>query len=194
MNLPPGLNPRGIATLLLLVAAAASGWALWNQRSKDQALAVPAGRSDYVLVDFELVALDDQGKESFTLRAPRLARDPSAKTLDITTPLFLIPPRTGSRGEPWEVRSQTGWVSAKGEELRLRGNVKAVSAGAAAPMTLASDEMNVFPKAKRATSAAQVTITRPGSILRGRGLEVSLASKQYTLKSEVSSRYVPPRR
>ena len=63
MNLPPGMSQRGIATLLLLVAAAAlSGWALWNQRSKDQALAVPAGRADYVLVDFELVALDEQGK------------------------------------------------------------------------------------------------------------------------------------
>lgn len=185
------MNWRGIATLLLLAAAAISGWALWNQRTKDDALAAPTGRADYVLVDFELVALNEQGQEAFTLRAPRLARDPNSKTMDIAAPLFLIPPRAGSQGAPWEVRSKTGWISAKGEELRLRGNVKAVSVGAAQPTTLASEEMNVFPKSKRATSAAQVTITRPGSILRGRGLEVSLASKQYTLKSEVTSRYVP---
>lgn len=185
---------RGIATLLLLAAAIVSGWALWNQRSPDQALAAPNGRADYVLKDFELVALDEQGQESFTLRAPRLARDPSTRTMDITTPLFLIPPRAGSQGGSWEVRSKTGWVSAQGEELRLRGDVKAVSVGAAAPTTLASDEMNLFPKVKRATSATQVTITRPGSILRGRGLEVSLASTQYTLKSEVHTTYVPPHR
>jgi len=190
----PAMSWRGIAMPTLLVAAAVSGWALWRQRHQDPAQSVAAGRADYVLNDFELVALDEQGQESFTLRAPRLARDPNAKTLDITTPVFLIPARAGSQGEPWEVRSQTGWVSAKGEELRLRGDVKAVSVGAASPTTLASDEMNVFPKTRRASSAAQVTITRPGSILRGRGLEASLASRQYTLKSEVNSRYVPPRR
>lgn len=185
---------RGFATLVLLAAAAVSGWALWHQRHQDDALAEPTGRADYVLEDFELVALDDQGQEAFTLRAPRLTRDPNAKTMDIATPLFLIPARAGSQSEPWEVRAKTGWVSAKGEELRLRGTVTAVSVGATAPTTLASEEMNVFPKAKRAASAAQVTITQPGSILRGRGMEVSLASKQYTLKSEVRSRYVPPRR
>ena len=178
----------------LLAAAVASGWAVWHQRGKDASLAALPGQPDYVLEDFELVALDEHGKESFTLRAPRLARDPDAKTLDITTPLFLIPPRAGSQGAPWEVRSKTGWVSAKGEELRLRGDVTAVSAGATGPTTLASEEMNVFPKAKRANSAAQVTVTQPGSILRGRGLEVSLDSRQYTLQSEVTSRYVPSRR
>lgn len=188
------MNGRTIIVVLLTVVASLSGWSLWQKRLKDQGQTVPTGRADYVLQDFELVALNELGQESFTLRAPRLARDPNAKTMDITTPLFLIPPRAGSQGEPWEVRSKTGWVSAEGDELRLRGDVKAVSVGAVQPTTLASEEMNVFPKTKRASSAAQVTITRPGSILRGRGLEVSLASKQYTLKSEVSSRYVPPRR
>ena len=185
---------RAITMALLLAAAVVSGWAVWQQRNKDTALAALPGQPDYVLEDFELVALDEQGKEAFTLRAPRLARDPDAKTLDITTPLFLIPPRAGSQGEPWEVRSKTGWVSAEGEELRLRGNVTAVNAGATGPTTLASEEMNVFPKAKRATSAVQVTVTQPGSILRGRGLEVSLDSRQYTLHSEVHTTYVPSRR
>lgn len=188
------MNGRAIIVVLLTVVASLTGWSLWQKRLNDEGQTAPAGRADYVLQDFELVALNEQGQESFTLRAPRLARDPNAKSMDITTPLFLIPPRAGSQGEPWEVRSKTGWVSAKGEELRLRGDVKAVSVGAAQPTTLASEEMNVFPKTKRASSAAQVTITRPGSILRGRGLEVSLASKQYTLQSEVSSSYVPPRR
>ncbi|MGH8078762.1 MAG: LPS export ABC transporter periplasmic protein LptC, partial [Lysobacter sp.] len=105
------MNWRGLVTVLLLVAAAISGWALWNQRKKDNALTVPTGRADYVLEDFELVALDEQGLEAFTLRAPRLARDPNSKTMDIVTPLFLIPPRAGSQGQPWEVRAKTGWVS-----------------------------------------------------------------------------------
>jgi lipopolysaccharide export system protein LptC len=35
-----------------------------------------------------------------------------------------------------------------------------------------------------------VTITQPGSILRGRGLEADLAEKRYKLLSQVHSRYV----
>lgn len=188
------MNSRAITLTLLLAAAAVSGWAVWNQRHKNLSAGGLAGQPDYVLEEFELVSLDEHGKEAFTLRAPLLARDPDAKTLDITTPLFLIPARSGSPGAPWEVRAKTGWVSAKGEELRLRGNVTAVNPGAAGTTTLASEQMNVFPKAKRATSAVQVTVTQPGSILRGRGLEVRLDTKQYTLHSEVNSRYVPSRR
>jgi len=183
---------RGIITLLMLAGALLSGWSVWTQRNKDAAPAGPVGRSDYVLDDFELIALDAQGKESFTLRAPKLVRDPKKKTLDIATPVFLIPPSDGSSGDAWEVRSKIGWVSAEGDELRLRGAVKATSAGySGAPMTMATEQLNVFPEAKRAASPTKVVITRPGSILSGRGLQLNLANKQYQFQSEVRSRYVP---
>jgi len=186
------VNWRAIAILVLFAAALLSGWAVWNQRSQDHGLTAASGRSDYVLDDFELVALDKQGKESFTLRAPKLVRDPNKKTMDIATPVFLIPAKEGSNSDAWEVRSKTGWVSGEGDELRLRGDVKAVSAGyTGTPTTMTTDQLNIFPDAKRATSPAKVVITRPGSILSGRGLRVSLDSKQYEFQSEVHHRYVP---
>jgi lipopolysaccharide export system protein LptC len=37
-------------------------------------------------------------------------------------------------------------------------------------------------------------ITRPGSILSGRGLQLDLATKRYSFKSEVRHRYVPTSR
>lgn len=184
------MNWRGIATLLLLAAATVSGWALWNQRHKDDGEAVPTGRADYVLEDFELVALNEQGHESFTLRAPRLARDPNSKTMDIATPLFLIPSRAGSQGAPWEVRSKTGWVSAKGEELRLRGDVKADGRTPDGSTTrMRTEQLNVFPRDKRATSAVAVSVTRPGLILNGHGLEADLGAQRVLLKSDVKGRY-----
>lgn len=183
---------RGTITLLLFIGALLSGWSVWTQRSKDAGPAGPAGRSDYVLDDFELVALDAQGKESFTLRAPRLVRDPKQKTMDIDTPVFVIPASEDSSGDAWEVQSKTGWVSAEGEELRLRGDVKATSAGQkGAPMTMTTQQLNVYPEAKRAASPGKVVITRPGSILSGRGLRLNLANKHYQFQSEVHSRYVP---
>lgn len=184
---------RVIVTTALVLAALLSGWSVWKQNRQDQPAAGLAARSDYVLEEFELVSLNKQGKESFTLRGPRLARQPSNKVIDIATPVFVIPPAENSSGQPWEVRAKNGWVSADGDELRLRGEVRGNSVGSGPWTTLATDQMNVFPEARRATAPGKVVITRPGSILSGRGLQLDLATKRYQFKSEVRHRYVPTR-
>jgi len=172
------MNWRTIVGGVLLVVALLSGWSLWKNREGTADDNLAGGRADYVLVDFELVALDETGREAFTLRAPRLTRDPHAKTMDIATPLFVIPPKAGTAGTPWEVRSRTGWVAAKGEELRLRGQVRATSTNERGqPLLLASEQLNVFPKTKRASSAVAVALTQPGFILNGRGMEADLNTK-----------------
>ncbi|GAB3377785.1 LPS export ABC transporter periplasmic protein LptC [Lysobacter fragariae] len=183
---------RGLVTILLMVGAVISAWSVWKENRKEAVATTTSARSDYVLVDFELVSLNPQGKESFTLRAPHLARDPSKKTIDVATPLFLIPPGADN-SDAWQVRSKSAWVSEGGDEVRLRGNVKGVSEGAGVPTTLETQELNVFPEAKRAASPTKVVITRPGSILSGRGLKLSLATKKYSFNSEVHHVYVPNR-
>jgi lipopolysaccharide export system protein LptC len=186
------MNLRVILGIVLLVAAALSGWSLWHDRVVEEQAHAASGRSGYVLHDFELIALDNSGKESFTLRAPLLQQTPGAKTMDLTTPLFLLPDKEGGY---WHVRSKTGWVSDNREEIRLRGNVEARSPeGDTRPVNMKTEQLNVFPDANRATSASAVTITQPGSILRGRGLEADLADKRYTLLSQVRSRYAQSNR
>jgi lipopolysaccharide export system protein LptC len=114
---------RVMLTLVLLAGAIVSGWSVWRQNAGHAATATTGGRSDYVLHDFELVALDGTtGKEAFTLRAPTLQRNPGDRTMALTTPLFLVP---DDAGHYWEVRSLTGWVYAEGNEVRLRGDVRA---------------------------------------------------------------------
>ena len=181
---------RSVVMVLLLAGAVLSGWSLWKQRAEPTAQDKVSSRPDYVLNDFELVVLDAKGGESFTLRAPHLRRDPATRTMDIETPLFLIPPGNGASSDAWQVRARTGWISAEGDELRLRGAVKATSAGKAdAPLMIDTEQLNVFPETSRISSAVAVSINRPGSILRGHGLEVDLNTKLYTLRSEVRSRY-----
>lgn len=183
---------RAVLTLVLLAGAIASGWSLWRQRSDDAPATRAMGRPDYVLNDFELVALDAEGKESFTLRAPRLARDPASRTMDIATPLFVIPPRPGASGKPWEVRSTAAWVSARGDEVRLRGNVRADSTNAdGKPVRMTTEALNVFPESKRATSDARVAVTQPGFTMSGRGLAARLDTGSVQLLSDIKARYEP---
>ena len=177
---------RAILTLILLVAALATGWSIWQQRDHGPTGAASAERSDYVLHDFELVALDDEGRESFTLRAPSMARD--QHSMEMESPLFLLP---NADRHYWKVVADHGWVSPEGDELRLRGGVEVTSPPEERQVAMNTEQLNVYPERDLATSAAVVTITQPGSILRGRGLETNLASKRYELKSQVHSRYVP---
>lgn len=180
---------RGLLGLLLLVAALFSGWSLWKQRQHDKPSAARSNRPDYVLKDFEVVALDKQGKEAFTLRAPHLKRRPDDKTMTLDTPLFFFPDKQGAY---WQARSKSAWVSAKADEVRLTGDVNIDSpAGEARPVKMTTAQLNVFPDADRASTPELVTVTQPGFILRGRGFETDMKTRQYQFKSQVRSSYDP---
>ena len=183
---------RGVLTLVLLVAALVTGWAVWRQRAPEPVATAANVRPDYVLHDFELVALDKQGKEAFTMRAPELTRSPADKTLSIATPLFLIP---DAQGERWELRSKTGWVAADNSEVRLRGDVEATSPPSdPRPTVMKTEQLNVFPDRDEAVSPVLVTVTSPASTMRGTGMRADLAANRIQLLSRVHMTYEPTRR
>ena len=174
-------------TIAMLLAVLASGWSVWTHSnvSPDQTV---AKRPDYILRNYEIVSLDSEGKEAFTLRGPELQRDVGAKSMTLITPLFLVPDRSGAY---WEVRAKHGFVPEDGKELRLRGDVVATSPAQVPPPTrIETAELNLFPRANRATSTVAVTVTRPGLTMRGRGLEADFNRKQVALLSDVHARYV----
>ncbi len=182
---------RGGLITILLLAAIASGWSVWRYSAETPDVNT-AKRADYVLRDYEIVSLDSDGNEAFTLRGPELQRDIGARSMSLRTPLFLVPDRNGAH---WEVRATHGFVPEDGKELRLRGNVVATSPVQAPPQTrIETAELNLFPRANRASSAVAVTVTRPGLTMRGRGLEADFNRRQVALLSDVHARYVPASR
>lgn len=177
--------------VVLFAAAVISGWSAWQQRARPVAAAVDESKADYVLRDFELIALDKQtGKESMTLRAPEMHRNRADQTSDITTPVFLLP---DNANQPWTLRAKTGWVSPKGDELRLRGSVEGDSptTGNTPPTTFRTESLDVFPQQNLAKTAAPVSMSRPGIMQSGVGFEADLKSRQYKLLSQVKTRYEP---
>lgn len=186
------MNWRTVAAGVLLIAALVSGWSAWRQRAEPVVNTIDPLRSDYVLTDFELTALSGDGNEAFTLRAPRLDQHPEDRTISIQTPLFLVP---DSHGEHWEIRSQNALVTANHDEIMLREDVQADGTdNNGQPVTMNTEQLNVFPDQRTASSQELVTVQQPGSTIQGRGLDVDLSSKRYELHSEVKTRYVPTRR
>ncbi len=184
------MNWRTLLGGLLLAAALLSGWALLRDRDQVLPDAGDDGSKDYVLHDFQIVALDEQGRESTTLRAPLLERMRNDETTTIQTPLFLLPDRDGNH---WELRSDTGWISATGDLLRLTGNVSGDSprVPSVPPTTFRTEQLDVFPKENRATSDGLVTLTRPGMTQSGVGFALNSSDKTYQFLSQVKTRYTP---
>jgi len=181
-------NWRLFLTIALLLGAAISGWSVWRNHAALTAHADNGGRSDFVLHDYQIIALDKDGKEAFTLLGPMLRETPGKKTMEMQAPLFLIPDPEGLH---WTVQSKQGWISEDREHIRLTGDVRAIAPrDQPTPAKIATQQLNVYPKTKLAASPVAVTITQPGSILRGHGLSANLADKRYELKSQVRARYV----
>lgn len=183
---------RGILTLLLLAGALLSGWSAWRQNDEMATVAGVDTRTDYLLRDFDLVALDGEGKEAFALQAPQLQQTPGARTLELQTPFFQVPNKDGER---WEIRSATGWVSENNEEVRLRGAVTADSPpGTARPTKMETEELNVFPKGNQATSDVVVNVLQRGSTMQGTGMRADLETGRIELLSQVKFRNDPTSR
>jgi lipopolysaccharide export system protein LptC len=184
-------SAQRLAAVLLALAAALSSWLLWQLREEDgppQLVGPP--RSDYHVDQFELLAFDEAGAEAFSLRGPRLSRHPALGTFDIEQPRLRLP----GEGEGWQGRAERGWISADATRVRLTGNVD-LRGGAprrGGALRLRSEELELLPRENRALSAQPVTVTGPGSILRGRGLRADLDAKRVELLAEVTGRYEPP--
>ncbi|NYZ63648.1 LPS export ABC transporter periplasmic protein LptC [Luteimonas deserti] len=181
------MNWRITLTLALLVGALVSGWSAWRQGDAQAALTTTDGRTDYLLRDFDLVALDAQGQEAFSVAAPRLLQTPGARSLEIETPVFHIPAEDGSGR--WQVVSTTGWVSEDNEEVRLRGEVTATSPDAAPrPTTMRTEALDLYPQRNQAGTETAVVVTQPGTTMQGIGMRADLDSGRIELLSQVRFR------
>src|SRR3546814_6067266 len=141
----------------------------------------------YSLDNYELVVLDDTGRESFTVHGPILSRDPNTSEWFLNQPRFSFPSATGA---PWLAQAHNGWVSAHADEIRLQQDVQVLGPvqpdGERARLDTAA--ITVFPKQKLARSSDSVTITRGASKLRGRGMETNFQTHQFKQIGRASCR------
>jgi lipopolysaccharide export system protein LptC len=181
-----------LLSAILVGVATVVGIAVWQLRPAARPPIPSASRSDYILHNFELTALDAQGAESFSVAAPYLERDPGGKSLSMRLPAFSFPDRKQGR---WQATSNAAWIAEKGVEVRLIEQVRLV--GPPSPRgertRFDTEHLQVFPKQDLALSEDPVTVTRTDSILQGTGLRADMKSHQIQLLANVKGRYAPRR-
>jgi len=176
------------AAIALALIAGITQWLLWLRRETPVEQFIGPPRSDYDITDFSMSALDAKGALSFTVRAPRAARNPGQGTFDIEAPRFVL---RDAEGVDWNVRAKSGWVRADGRELRLVGdvNMERRTPVPSDAIALRSERIHAQLDPNILTSTLAVTIERPGSILSGIGLNADLDRKRLTLKDQVHGRF-----
>ena len=166
--------------------------------------AVPAfvgpPRSDYTLNDFSIDALDTKGQHSFSVAGPRLVRRAEDASIFVTAPDYTI---LDNGGHEWKGTSESAWVNKNGTLMKLEGKVdmhRLPGPGTPPAQLLTSDLTITSPGKGQALSSAQgktlqtqapATITEPGRVVRGVGLQADLGLKTVQLMSDVHSTLLP---
>jgi len=190
------LTERPILLIALLALAALATQALvWLIRPTPEPPAfVGPPRSNYTLADFTMNSLDEQGRLSFTIVAPALARRNDDGSLWVETPNFTITGNDG--GENWKGDSESAWVTKDGTRMLLAGAVQ-MHRDTTDPKRQAqvdTRDVTAWPKANKMETAAPATITQPGSILRGTGMKADLNTHQLELLADVHATFAPKRK
>lgn len=186
------MNRSGLNAVLLVSALVLGSLAIWQWRLRQVPPQEPPQRSDYILHDYELTTLNDDGAESFTVVGPYLQRDVGGKSLSLVQPRFSFPDSDSGR---WQARSDSAWVSPGADEVHLLDKVLMV--GPPSPSGLrtrfATERLTVLPDAEQARTEERVTVTQGDSILAGTGLRADMKAKRFQLQNDVKGRYAPRR-
>ncbi|HEY7871697.1 MAG TPA: LPS export ABC transporter periplasmic protein LptC [Rudaea sp.] len=159
-------------------------------------------RSDYTLTDFSIDALDAQGQHSFSVSGPRLVRRAEDSSIFVTAPDYTI---LDNGGRTWKGTSESAWVDKNGTVMKLEGKVDMhrLPGSATPPAQLLTSDLTVTSPGKdQALSSTQgktmqtqalATITEPGRIVHGVGMQADLGLKTLQLLSDVHWILLPTR-
>jgi len=186
------MTRRPLLVASLVAVALVAGIAVWELRPKPRAAMAGTAQSDYILENFELTSLDEDGNESFSVTSPHLEREPGGNSLTMRLPRFSFPDQKQGR---WVATSNSAWVADKGVEVRLIDKVELL--GPVSPRgertRFNTARLQIFPRKDLATSQDPVTISRADSILHGTGLRADMKSHHIQLLANVKGRYAPRR-
>ena len=188
MTPPPALRTalrKWVVPAALLAAAGASGWVLYDLDLDAPATAVRKlpEAPDAWMENFVTIEMDDAGRPKRRIEARYMAYNADA-TVHLTHPHYVLY-RAG--GEPWNVRSKRGQVSADGTVVQLLGQVDIWRDGGSGvrDLDVRTERLTVLPDSGYGETAKPVTIRMPASTTTGTGLRAYLDENRIELLSQV---------
>lgn len=169
-----------MAVLALALLAGLTQWLLWLFVPKPEVVEfVGPLRPDYSLDDFELHVFKDDGVLSFTVTAPFMDRHGGDGHFVVNQPQMLIL-RDGT--PQWQARSDTSVIEARGDYMRLLGDVHFHSLdNDPQPIDIRTEHLTAWPDSQRVETDAAVVVERGLSQLHGSALRADFATSRMEL-------------
>ena len=177
------LRPWAIPAALL-AAAGVSGWILYDIDFDAPAAARgPSNAPDAYMENFVTVEMDGAGRPRRRIEARRMTYHADA-TVELSHPYYVL---HRAEGEPWNVRSKRGWVSADGATLRLLGQVDIWREDGSGERALDvwTEHLTMLPDSEYGETTQPVTILMPSSTTTGVGMRAYLDESRIELLSQV---------
>lgn len=183
--------------ILALALAAVGACALWLQRGKEIPGPVTADRErrpDYTVDNFSLTTMDEYGVPHRSLTAIELRHYADDGSKELEAPDLTLHMETGL---PWQIRSETAWISGDNKRIRMQGKVW-VDRGTGAttrPVHMETRDLLLQRDENYARTDQPVWIRTPvGRISAAGGARVWLGTKlRVKLSGPVRGRTITPR-
>jgi lipopolysaccharide export system protein LptC len=182
-----------IAAVLLLAAGAAQLLLWWLRPQHPERMQAGPPRSGYTLHEFTLYGYGPDGMLGYRLQAPRLERREGDESMYLTRPRFLLPPKDPTAGKAWTGHSDYGWVSAKGDELKLQGQVhmQRPAFDGVAAARIDTRDVTAWPPQSRIATDAHVAIRQGTATMSGTGMRAQLDTKHLELLHDIHGNFKP---
>lgn len=184
------MSKRYIVWFLALAAIAlVSSWYLNRLDAEPPQRFVDTRRvPDYYVENFTATTLDQSGFPSRRLDAAYMAHYPETDTHELTDPYLVL---FAELATPWHVRSERGWISPDGEEMRLLGKVHIWRNNELGQrqLDIRTEDLRVLPATEYGETDKRVVITTPASESRGLGMRAWMDKSRLELLSEVRTVY-----
>lgn len=175
---------RWVLSAVLLVAAGASGWILYDLDPDDDSTerAAPDAPEAY-MENFTSVEMDSSGRPRRRIEASYMAYH-ADQSVELTDPRYVL---FRDEGEPWHVQSERGRVSADGSVLWLLGRVDIWrnDASGTRDLDIRTGHLMVLTASEYGETTEPVTIRTPASTSSGVGMRAWLDETRFELLSKV---------
>jgi LPS export ABC transporter protein LptC len=178
-----------VALGLLATAAIGSSLLLFNTETEGEKLRPPELSLAFYLDKAQLTGTDSNGAiiyRVWTDKAAQSTTDASI-TMDGVRLIYGSPNRI-----PWKLRANTGSIPANARIINLQGDVVATAGDTALnQMIIRTQQMDINPATREASTTREVAIDYNGRILNALGMQANLETNQLKLLAEVNGTFIP---
>ncbi|MCK4834200.1 MAG: LPS export ABC transporter periplasmic protein LptC [Gammaproteobacteria bacterium] len=137
--------------------------------------------------DFEMTAMDDNGKPAYILNGKHLERYNDSDETKVEQPVIHLL----ETGRQWLISANSALINDKNNTIQLADNVLMQQQGIEPALTIRTQSMLIHTKTQIAQTQAHVDITQGKSQLTSTGMIYNNMTSELELTSRVSGGYLP---